>query len=92
MSARYWRCKTCGLVWLYRPEASWSAGCPKCSNPMEPVEVWPEGTVARLREELQNIVKADWRTWPMDSRDPLEFVHWSKSRARAALAATGVEG
>lgn len=54
--AKYWRCKNCGRpkderdgtdCWACGPEAE-----------MEPVEVWPIGAVARLREALRGVIEA----------------------------------
>jgi hypothetical protein len=42
--------------------------------------------IRELEEELQNIVTVDWRKWDKEMRDPLDWVQWAKSRARAVLA------
>lgn len=42
--------------------------------------------IRELEQELGNIVTVDWRNWDKESRDPLEWVQWAKSRARAVLA------
>ena len=44
---------------------------------------------ARLREELENIARANWRTWDPEMRSPDEFVSWAQSRATAALRGEG---
>lgn len=52
MSERYLRCKcTMSAVWK-GPEEK----CGLCGETLEPVEVWPLGTVARLREALERLV------------------------------------
>ena len=43
----------------------------------------------RLREELENIARANWRTWDPEMRSPDEFVRWAQSRATAALRGEG---
>lgn len=42
---------------------------------------------AGLEAELENIVRANWREWDPEVRDPQSFVDWAKSRASAALLA-----
>ena len=44
---------------------------------------------ARLRAELENIARANWRTWDPEMRSPDEFVRWAQSRATAALRGEG---
>ena len=43
----------------------------------------------KLREELENIARANWRTWDPEMRSPDEFVRWAQSRATAALRGEG---
>jgi hypothetical protein len=46
--------------------------------------IWAANEIERLRETLDGIANADWRTWE-ELASPDEFVRWAKSRAQHAL-------
>lgn len=85
MSARYMRCTGCGVV-ASEPFDHFHIEPGNGPFGWEPVEVWPEGTVAKLREVLRDCESAlSYMTKEYNSG------WYELPLVRAALAATEVE-
>lgn len=93
MNERYMRCKQCGVMRR-------SGESLPCTGPFEILEVWPEGTVARLREAVTSLASSLQGWLDQDECDCGPEGHICGrpqllkdiEAARAALAATEVQG